>query len=146
MATCFSILAWKIPWTEEPRRLQSIGLCQLKKYCHNLKVGILFSGNIQDSEPRRQHLSSSEKTAPRRQEGKSGYIQVCNKASRQSEHQRPGVKLRNLAFCVQEDASLWARYIHSFHMHLSFLGPTLFPCPPQGEWQMAAFCIPPAPQ
>ena len=46
MATCFSILAWKIPWTEEPRRLQSIGLCQLKKYCHNLKVGILFSGNI----------------------------------------------------------------------------------------------------
>ena len=24
MATCFSILAWKIPWTEEPRRLHSL--------------------------------------------------------------------------------------------------------------------------
>ena len=26
MATYFSILAWKIPWTEEPVRLQSMGL------------------------------------------------------------------------------------------------------------------------
>ena len=26
MATYFSILAWKIPWPEEPGRLQSIGL------------------------------------------------------------------------------------------------------------------------
>ena len=26
MATHFSILAWRIPWTEEPGRLQSIGL------------------------------------------------------------------------------------------------------------------------
>ena len=26
MATCSSILAWKIPWTEEPSRLQSMGL------------------------------------------------------------------------------------------------------------------------
>ena len=26
MATHFSILAWKIPWTEEPGRLQSLGL------------------------------------------------------------------------------------------------------------------------
>ena len=26
MATHSSILAWKIPWTEEPGRLQSIGL------------------------------------------------------------------------------------------------------------------------
>ena len=26
MATHFSILAWKIPWTEEPGRLQSVGL------------------------------------------------------------------------------------------------------------------------
>ena len=26
MATCFSSLARKIPWTEEPGRLQSIGL------------------------------------------------------------------------------------------------------------------------
>ena len=26
MATYFSTLAWKIPWTEEPSRLQSMGL------------------------------------------------------------------------------------------------------------------------
>ena len=26
MATYFSILAWRIPWTEEPDRLQSMGL------------------------------------------------------------------------------------------------------------------------
>ena len=26
MATHFSILAWRIPWTEEPSRLQPIGL------------------------------------------------------------------------------------------------------------------------
>ena len=26
MATCSSILAWKIPWTEEPGWLQSMGL------------------------------------------------------------------------------------------------------------------------
>ena len=26
MATCSSILAWEIPWTEEPGRLQSMGL------------------------------------------------------------------------------------------------------------------------
>ena len=25
MATRFSVLAWKIPWTEEPGRLQSVG-------------------------------------------------------------------------------------------------------------------------
>ena len=29
MATHFSILAWRIPWTEEPGRLQSIGLCRV---------------------------------------------------------------------------------------------------------------------
>ena len=26
MATCSSILAWRIPWTEEPGRLQAMGL------------------------------------------------------------------------------------------------------------------------
>ena len=25
MATCSSILAWKVPWTEDPGRLQSMG-------------------------------------------------------------------------------------------------------------------------
>ena len=41
-----------------------------------------------------------QKTAPRRQEGKSSYIQVCNKGSRQSEHQKSDIELRNLAFCL----------------------------------------------
>ena len=31
MATHSSILAWRIPWTEEPGRLQSIGLQELDK-------------------------------------------------------------------------------------------------------------------
>ena len=43
MATHFSILAWKIPWTEEPGGLQSIGLQRVghdeahthaHPYCH----------------------------------------------------------------------------------------------------------------
>ena len=29
MATHYSILAWKIPWTEEPGRLQSMGLLRV---------------------------------------------------------------------------------------------------------------------
>ena len=33
MATHFSIIAWEIPWTEEPGRLQSMGLQRVK---HNL--------------------------------------------------------------------------------------------------------------
>ena len=30
MATYFSILAWKIPWTEEPSRLPSLGLQRVR--------------------------------------------------------------------------------------------------------------------
>ena len=37
MATHFSTLAWKIPWTEEPGRLQSIGLQRL-----NMTERLLF--------------------------------------------------------------------------------------------------------
>ena len=33
MATHFSILVWEIPWTEEPDRLQSMGL---QRVGHNL--------------------------------------------------------------------------------------------------------------
>ena len=35
MATRSSILAWKIPWTEEPGRLQSMGL---QRMGHNLAI------------------------------------------------------------------------------------------------------------
>ena len=30
MATCFSILAWKIPWSEEPGGLPSLGLQKVR--------------------------------------------------------------------------------------------------------------------
>ena len=46
MATQSSILAWRIPWTEEPGRLQSIGLQRVKHYCKQLNIhtcNILFS-------------------------------------------------------------------------------------------------------
>ena len=29
MATLSSILAWRIPWTEEPSKLQSVGVCKV---------------------------------------------------------------------------------------------------------------------
>ena len=32
MATHFSILAWEIPWIEEPVRLQSLGLLRVRHY------------------------------------------------------------------------------------------------------------------
>ena len=37
MATHFSILPWRIPWTEEPARLQSMGL---KRVRHNRGTSI----------------------------------------------------------------------------------------------------------
>ena len=100
-----------------------------KKYSHNLKVeSYLIWWKCLGLQAMGTDLSSSEKAAPRRLEGKSGCIQVCNKGSRQSEHQRSGIKLRNSAFSVWEDASLWAHQVHSFHMLLSSLGLILFPC------------------
>ena len=46
MATCSSILAWKIPWTEEPSRLQSMRLQRVRHNWgteHAKKVGRLHS-------------------------------------------------------------------------------------------------------
>lgn len=61
------------------------------KYSHNLKVesSLLLGGNVTTQKPGRLHLSSPEKTAPRRQEGQSGYTQGCNKGSRHSRHWEP---------------------------------------------------------
>ena len=92
-----------------------------EKYSQNLVelfylVGIFRTRSPGDS------ISVAEKTASRRQESKSGYIQVCSKGSRLSEHQRSGVKLRNVAFCMWEAAGLWARWVHPFHMLLSSPG------------------------
>ena len=38
MASHFSILAWKIPWTEEPGRLQSVGLQRVRMIEHNNNI------------------------------------------------------------------------------------------------------------
>ena len=49
------------------------------------------------------------------------------------------IKLRNLAFYVWEDAGRWAHWVHSFHMHFSYLVQSCF-------LVHLASCIPPAPQ
>ena len=92
-----------------------------KNYSHSLKVEDYFIWwkCLALWAPRRQHLSSAEKTAPRKWDGKPGYIQVCNKGSRKSEHQKLDIKLKNLAFYLWENARLWAYWIHCFHMYLS---------------------------
>ena len=41
MATHSSILAWKIPWTEEPRGLQSMGLQKLLKTINNKEICLI---------------------------------------------------------------------------------------------------------
>ena len=94
-----------------------------KKYSHNLKVERYFIW-WDCPQPWRQHLSSSEKTAPRRKEGESDYtpLQQREQAGWTS---KSDIKLRSLAFSVWEDASLWTHWIHSFHMHLGYLGPNL---------------------
>ena len=38
MATPSSTLAWKIPWTEEPSRLQSMGSKKVTSQRHNAKT------------------------------------------------------------------------------------------------------------
>ena len=94
----------------------------------------------------RQHLSIPENTAPRRQEEESGYIQVCNKGSRQAEHQRSDIKLRNLAFLEKMQASGLPECI-PFICTSATWSQILFPWSP---WGVADGCFlhspPPAPQ
>ena len=45
MATHFSILAWRIPWTEEPGRLQSVGSQRVRHNEQLLLFSIPFIGN-----------------------------------------------------------------------------------------------------
>ena len=42
MATCSNILAWEIPWTEEPVRLQSVG-SQRDTTEHETSTQVLYS-------------------------------------------------------------------------------------------------------
>ena len=44
MATHFSLLAWKIPWMEEPGRLESMGL---QRVGHNCVTSLMFSSVAQ---------------------------------------------------------------------------------------------------
>ena len=50
METCLSILAWKIPWIEEPGRLQSIGSQRVGPTeglsTHTHVTGDLLSGSL----------------------------------------------------------------------------------------------------
>ena len=64
--------------------------CQLKEKEKSQPVSrvVFFGGNVKDSNLGGKPLSSPEKTAPQRWEVESGYVQVCNKGSRKSEHQR----------------------------------------------------------
>ena len=43
MATHFSILGWRIPWTEEPGRLQSMGLQRVRQNCVTKHSTVCFA-------------------------------------------------------------------------------------------------------
>ena len=47
MATCSSILAWRIPWTEEPGELQSTGSHRVRHdwKCLSMHAGVLGVGS-----------------------------------------------------------------------------------------------------
>ena len=46
MATHSSTLAWKIPWTEEPGRLQSVGLLRVRRdWATSLSLSCIGAGN-----------------------------------------------------------------------------------------------------
>ena len=48
MATRFIILAWRIPWTEEPSRLQSMGSQRVRHDCSHLACTYTESTNISE--------------------------------------------------------------------------------------------------
>ena len=132
MQCCYT-QAWCCEWISRliPFRTEIL-YCQLKTIVTTWKeTFILSGGKVEDSKPRRQHLSSSEKSVPLGTwQWESGCIQIYCKGNRQSEHQRSDIKLRNLALDIWEDSSLWAHWIHCFHMYLSYLGQILSPCSP----------------
>ena len=71
------------------------------------------------------------KNAPRRQEGKAGYIQALYEfATKGVWTSKIRYQVKERAFYVWEDSSLWAHSIHSFPLLLSYLGLLRFPCLP----------------
>ena len=100
-----------------------------KRYSHNLKIKSYFIWLeclvlwAQETASQQLWENYSKETG--------GEVRLYTSLQqRESEHQRPGIKLRNLAVYVLEDVSLLAHCIHSFHMHLNYLGSILFPCSP----------------
>ena len=49
MATHSSILAWRIPWTEEPGRLQSMGSQRVRQETEQLHLHLVFKGLYNNS-------------------------------------------------------------------------------------------------
>ena len=111
-----------------------------KKYSHNLKVeGYFIWWECLGPWAPSDSISRALRKLLQGGRSKSGYIQVCNKGSRQSEHGRSGTKLRNLAFYVRADVSPWAHRIPSFICTSAVWGQSCFLI-------HLASCIPPAPQ
>ena len=57
MATHSSTLAWKIPWTEEPGGLQSMGLLRVRHYCRAPAPSVLYPASDIDWQIRFLHDS-----------------------------------------------------------------------------------------
>ena len=57
MATLSSILAWKMPWTEEPGRLQSMGSPDTTERLHNLEIACPVPSSL--LHPKHSHTPST---------------------------------------------------------------------------------------
>ena len=99
-------LSYTVEWirsryiSQEQVLVRRVRMCRLKYTVTTWKEKvILLGGNVNNSKSGRQHLSSSEKTAPRRQEGKSGY---------RSLHQgKQAVWTAKIRYAVKEFSVLW---------------------------------------
>ena len=100
-----------------------------KKYNHNLKVQSYFIW--WDSEFRALSTGNSISVALRKlfQGGRRGSWAIYKFTTKRAGSLNIKDQVsRN--FYVWENASLWPHWIYSFHMHLSHLGPILFPYSP----------------
>ena len=63
MASHSSILPWRIPWTGEPSRLQSMGLQRVRhNWANNTSLHLTKNMNWQDSIPRGQQVKTITQT------------------------------------------------------------------------------------
>ena len=56
MATHSSILAWEIPWTQEPGRLHSMGVTESNKTEHTHYTNVIYYMDRHFSHKDREHL------------------------------------------------------------------------------------------